>query len=110
LTPYQYKDEQLKNEQIANEHKPHIAAEREDLVVVEEPHLRQDQGGGRQRPHRRLEEEDERNHPDEVLRREEPCEGEKARDRRGEGKREPPRVVAAAQVEPRDRNDGERLR
>jgi len=79
------------------------------MAVVEEPELREDQGESGQHPCHRLEEEDERNEPDEVLRREEPGEGEEACDRRGKGKSEAPRIVAAAQIEPRDRHDGQNL-
>ena len=79
-------------------------------MVVEEPGLREDERERRQRdcgPAPR--EHDQRHQPDEVLGREDLREGEKARDRGGEGERQAgPRVSHARVQKPRGK-DGERL-
>ena len=56
-----------------------------------------------------VDERNERNEPDEVLRREEPCEREEACDRGGERDDEPLRLVPAARIEPRNDGDGREL-
>jgi len=103
-------EERAEHEQVSHEQEPRRPGKPEQRVVVEEPRLRENEREGRQRhgdPASR--EHDQRHQPDEVLRRKDLREREKAGDRSGEGNRQASTRVSRPRVQEPDRHNRHRF-